>query len=396
MMTTTRQSLLYICVGVGLTLIAAGLFPFANTLPAAFAQDEPLTTPESAPVEATPQTATTANTLVNIPKPTGNNSYCLVCHNQPWRAVTLQDGYILNLYVDPRVIEASVHGSSSASGALGCVDCHGEDSFPHNSSTPTGARDYALKAVEMCYTCHQLQADDLAVGLHEQAILAGNKEAAVCTDCHGAHAVQPGTNQPQLVAGVCGTCHVSTYNEWRSSAHVDIGPLGCAKCHSPHSQELRVGSSDELCLNCHKAPSGIYAHTQHISSESHPVQCVDCHMYRTTDVLTTSVALMPTGHTMLMDTRPCNSCHEQLEVTGKWSQIIRGIDTELISQRDSLQARVSELESKLNTTEPGSQNIQLVQGLIAGLGLGITIAIVVIPRALRNHRREENGEENDE
>jgi hypothetical protein len=119
-------------------------------------------------------------------------------------------------------------------------------------------------------------------------------------------------------------------------------------------------------------------------------------MYRTTDVLTTSVALMPTGHTMLMDTRPCNSCHEQLEVTGKWSQIIRGIDTELISQRDSLQARVSELESKLNTTEPGSQNIQLVQGLIAGLGLGITIAIVVIPRALRNHRREENGEENDE
>lgn len=388
-MTHLNRRLIILCVGTGLTLIVAGLFPLFAGQPIASAQEA---TPEAA-LEALAEATVEAAPGGAAPAGTGDNGYCTVCHNQPWRAVTLQDGYILNLYVDPQTVARSVHGDSNPQGALGCVDCHGEDSFPHNGPTPVNSRVYSINAVQMCNTCHEQEAADLQHGLHEKAILAGNLKAAVCTDCHGAHDVQPATNHPQLVAGVCGDCHKSTYDEWRSSPHVDIGPLGCAKCHSQHSQELLISDVNELCTNCHKAPGDIYIHEQHIGSTLYDINCADCHMYRESDVEMISVEFQPTGHTMSMDTRPCNSCHEQLEISGQWPEITNTVNERILAERDELQKRVNELEREAQTVEEptGPNTIQLTQGLIIGLGLGITLALVLIPRFVRNGRRKEES-----
>ncbi len=368
-MDTRRSTLIIWLIGLGLTLIGAGLAP----LLVARAQDVE-TTPE--PVAMIEQNAATAI------QPTGDNGYCALCHSQPWRTVTLRSGEILNLYVDAGLIAASVHGTSSQAGALGCLDCHGRDAFPHSGPTPSDRRTYAIDSVQICTTCHTQQLAELETGLHDQAILAGNLAAAVCTDCHGAHDVRRVSQFPQLVAGVCGDCHTTTLAEWRASAHVEIGPLGCGSCHSPHSQRLRVeGDTDTLCLNCHKEMPLLFVHATHVSTES-PVVCADCHMFRGADTQRTAAngTPMSTGHSMQLDTTPCNTCHEQLVASGEWARLIADRQAEAAVAAPTAPAETA--ASGQPTGVEGSY-IQLFQGLILGLGFGMTAAAVFIARGSR-------------
>jgi hypothetical protein len=129
-MNTPRRRLILFLTGMGLTLIVLGLLPLL-----ALAQDEGGEATEAAPIEAADETtaeATAEATLgaeapiydLNVEPitPTGDNSYCAVCHTLPWRAAVLQDGTQLNLFVNPETIANSVHGTGSNEGPLGCVD----------------------------------------------------------------------------------------------------------------------------------------------------------------------------------------------------------------------------------------------------------------------------------
>ncbi|MCU0511967.1 MAG: cytochrome c3 family protein [Anaerolineae bacterium] len=373
MTATLRHRLILFCLGSGLTLLAAGILPFF--VPVAQAQEQPpVTTPEAAPAEPSLTQPDNGEPVI-AREPTGDNSYCAVCHSQPWRAVTLPYGTILNLFVTPDMIADSVHGTASEHGTLGCIDCHGEDVFPHNQPSPTDARSYTLNAVAMCTACHVEEAEQLATGLHEEAILAGNRNAAVCTDCHGAHDIQPGENEPDLVAGICGDCHEDTLVQWQTSAHLDIGPLGCATCHSPHSQRMRVaGGEDATCRNCHTQMPELYVHQTHLVADSQ-VNCLNCHMYRTD----TPDGLALAGHTMHMDTQPCITCHQELVDTGRWQQLT-GLNSEITAERDALQSRVLALEAAQAEPAADSNLIPTLQGLLVGLGLGMTLGIVFFTR----------------
>ncbi len=378
------RRLMGLCFGMGLTLLCAGLLPLL--IVPALAQETPVATEETAS-ETTPAAASTDEPIVVAKEPTGDNGYCAVCHSQPWRAVTLRDGYILNLFVPAETIANSVHGDNNPQGKLGCLDCHGEDAFPHNEPTPNNARDYTLDAVSICTECHTDSADELMAGLHEEAIVAGNRNAAVCTDCHGDHDIQSAPQQPQLVAGVCGDCHTDTLSQWQSSAHVEIGPLGCATCHSPHTQRIRAENGDTdanaVCINCHKNDTmpDLYAHDTHISDTSE-VQCIDCHMHTETIGL---VGTELSSHTMLLDTAPCTTCHQELVDSGRWEEITGRSDAELVAQRDELQKRIIELETEIEE-QPATENdgfISTLQGLLVGLGFGITFAAVFFTRSRR-------------
>lgn len=432
-MSNNKRAFIVLLVGIGLTLILAGLTPILVAQDTsdpeaedAAAQDaeaadedsesesaavEETEAPAKATSEASPQVTDVLDAteeplaiydVTGEPvEVTGDNSYCMVCHNQPWHTVTLPDGSILNLYVNPQTIAASVHGVNSSIGQLGCIDCHGADSFPHNKPSPVDDRAYTLDSVSICANCHLPQVEELESGLHEQAILRGNHEAAVCTDCHGAHDIQPVVEEPQLIAGVCGDCHTTTLAEWQASAHVEIGPLGCATCHSQHTQRIRAGNSpNELCINCHNDPPESWVHTQHASADI-PVECVDCHMY--TEASDGAVPVVfspgetPTGHTMLLDSRPCNTCHEQLLVSGEWFRI--GGDSEVLQlERNALQQRVNELEAQAGEQPEASQPsfTQLLQGLILGLGFGITAAAIFIARGNRQLTPASTSEEHSE
>lgn len=368
---TSQQHRVPLFAGVGILLILAALV----VLPLGVAAQE--ATPEPAPLE-TPEVTQAAVPVYDLGappvEPTGDNSYCLVCHSQPWRVATLGDGTQLNIYVNHRTIANSVHGETSSGGALGCVDCHGNN-FPHGP-TPQTAREYALQAVNACVSCHANEARDMQLGLHEQAIMAGNLDAAVCTDCHGAHNVERVVEQADLIAGVCGNCHVSSYGEWRVSAHVDLGPLGCATCHSPHTQMIRGGNTaNELCMSCHgeKMPN-LWVHENHLADAT-GVGCVDCHMYPLSEIglaqaIPVSVGTRDTGHTMHVGTVACTTCHESQPVQNQPVTVIEAVP-------------IGVREPETQQVPPNA--VPLVQGLLVGLGIGATAAAIIIARGNKKH-----------
>lgn len=360
-----------------------------------FAQDdtEAAATEEAAAAAATAEPAAPGEVdlyeypsdLVIAIEPTGENGYCTICHNQPQRTIRLQDGTILNLFVNPEMVEASVHGPTDDSPGLGCLDCHGADAFPHVGPPPADGRQYTLDAVELCTSCHVGQGEDLQHGLHAQAIEAGNVEAAVCTDCHGAHHIQSAENRPELVAGVCGDCHETTLAEWQVSPHADMGPLGCATCHNYHAQTLRVGeSSTELCLNCHGDMPDVYPHETHINATSE-VACADCHMYTGSDddlaQTISTLDMASTGHSMMMDTAPCTTCHAEMTESGEWADILNA----RFDGAPAAAEAVTPADEEAHAADAGTGNLRFVlQGLLAGLGLGITFTIVFVTRNQRS------------
>lgn len=366
----------------GVFLVMCGLMLWA--IPAVVAQDDDGETD-------TENVAIVDDEIQVAIEPTGKNGYCTICHDQPLRTTRLADGTILNLYVNPGMIIGSVHGPTEDSPGLGCLDCHGEDAFPHNDAPPTDGRVYTLEMNNLCTSCHVEQSEDLSMGLHAMAISEGNMEAAVCTDCHSAHHVQTVENFPQLVAGVCGDCHENALHEWQISAHADIGPLGCASCHNHHAQTLRVGeTTTELCLNCHQdnMPEDLYVHETHLDG-ANAVSCEECHMATGTSVQLVSseppVESM-VGHSMLLDSTPCTECHEQLIANGEWTRIIS--ERYALTLQESPEAADVEDGEHSEDDDHGddddsANNLLTLQGLLVGLGLGVTLTIVFVTRSQR-------------
>lgn len=374
-MNTTKRHWIISLFGIGLTLMLAGIMPLFMPVTVAYAQEAP---PPNDDVGLYDLTSTPI-------VPTGENSYCAVCHSTPSRVAISADGYIRNLYVPPSSVANSVHGDGNANGTLGCVDCHGADSFPHD--TPfLNRRDYTLKTNQLCVGCHVDQARDLQNGLHEQAIMAGNKEAAVCTDCHGAHDVQHVTRHPQLLAAVCGDCHATTIQEWRTSPHINVDVLGCGTCHSPHAQTLRIASreANDLCMNCHGAMPTIWVHSQHEDTILMTTGCVDCHMYAPDHA---NGGRIGTGHSMAIETIACTSCH---------ADIAQRISTgELVVPESRPVITTAPTEESQEASVP-ADTIALIQGLILGIGFGITGAAVFITRGNKPTHPKEKEDVKDE
>lgn len=121
---------------------------------------------------------------------TGDDSYCLLCHGSV-QTYTLADGTAIQLGVDAAALAASVHGTASPDGRMGCVDCHGPSAYPHEAP-PASLREYRQTMSQICLDCHQDDSD------HYEDVLAKNI-AVGCADCHGAHAVQPAETLQDLI-----------------------------------------------------------------------------------------------------------------------------------------------------------------------------------------------------
>jgi predicted CXXCH cytochrome family protein len=181
----------------------------------------------------------------------------LICHAQPDQSIPLPDGSMLDISVDPEGIEHSVHGELG----LGCIDCHGEDAFPHDDPLPPSARVFTIEMASICTDCHTAQANELIDSVHASALTGGNLRAATCVDCHGAHEVQPPDNPP-VIAQTCGACHQFVFGEFETSVHGESLLAGdpnvptCTNCHGVHGIEhpttaLFRNRSPELCAECH-------------------------------------------------------------------------------------------------------------------------------------------------
>lgn len=259
---------------------------------------------------------------------------CLACHGDKTLTTTNAAGKTVSLYVDPDKAKASIHGSS-----LSCVDCHKdikssphtvtpakvscagchaeaqakyEHSFHATTRKPDGSapatcadchgdvhailpatdpksRVFHTNIPATCGTCHGQKFLMESTGnsnqpfvsyqesVHGRAVENGSRQAAVCTDCHGAHDILPANHAASRinkfnVPGTCGTCHAGVQQAYVQSVHGQAVARGnglapvCTDCHGIHTI---------------KAPKGPYsASGEHESATDEALardSCAGCH-----------------------------------------------------------------------------------------------------------------------
>lgn len=192
-----------------------------------------------------------------------DNDYCLACHSQPDLEMTLSGGERLSLTINADDFRNSVHGEANSWQPMACTDCHENYRYPHEPVTIASIRDYSLHKYAVCATCHEQNYDHTLDSVHGEALAQGVKEAAVCTDCHGAHDTTPPDEPRAQISLTCEQCHSEIFSEYAESVHgaallVESNPdvPTCVDCHGVHTIEdpttaiFRV-SSPQMCGQCH-------------------------------------------------------------------------------------------------------------------------------------------------
>jgi hypothetical protein len=188
------------------------------------------------------------------------NETCLSCHATPGMETTLPSGEILYLTVDPEVFNHSIHGEQG----YACVQCHTDiTSYPHRPLEAQTRRDVSLLYYQNCARCHMDKYDATMDSVHEQALENGNKDAALCVDCHGYHDVTDPAEPRSKIPQTCERCHSQIYAEYADSVHgealLDEGNPDvptCIDCHGVHNVSGPSNSdfrlfSPQLCAECH-------------------------------------------------------------------------------------------------------------------------------------------------
>jgi hypothetical protein len=165
----------------------------------------------------------------------------------------------ISAYVNAAKYSKSVHGQQQ----MTCAGCHpGRETYPHPTLETADSRTYTLLHNETCQDCHpaQVEAQD---SVHTRMLAAGNIEAAVCVDCHGAHNTLSLRESRVEIAVACRQCHSTIYDEYYHSVHgtalreqnnQDVP--SCIDCHGSHNFEdprttqFRL-NSPQLCGSCH-------------------------------------------------------------------------------------------------------------------------------------------------
>jgi cytochrome b subunit of formate dehydrogenase len=253
---------------------------------------------------------------------------CLTCHADNTLTKEL-NGKQISLFVDGKKLQHSIHGSMK----LACVDCHKDvktlahDTPPQKvlcESCHADAKDVYAHSMHArvtstgriaadCQDCHGNAHEVLAGGhsdspinhghipatcgrchgqkflmesngvsaqpfisyqesVHGRATEKGSKEAAVCTDCHGSHAIiSPSEAQSSIykmnVPATCGKCHSEITQAFNQSIHGQaiahgnqLSPV-CTDCHGihsikshkdPNSPVAEQNLSRDTCAHCHE------------------------------------------------------------------------------------------------------------------------------------------------
>lgn len=197
------------------------------------------------------------------PRAQQTEAYCLTCHGQPDLSLTLPSGETLSLYIDQAELGSSAHSPLG----IECQACHTNiTTYPHPAIDFQTRRELTRSYYEACRKCHSVNYDRAQDSMHAQVAAAGNLDAPVCTDCHGAHNVQPPDQPRAHISTTCSRCHAAIYDQYKDSIHgaaliqqdnPDV-PV-CTDCHGVHSiqdprtAQFRVGTP-ELCAGCHADP----------------------------------------------------------------------------------------------------------------------------------------------
>lgn len=195
--------------------------------------------------------------------PAPEDEDCQFCHAVDSLTMTFENGERLGLQVEAQIVGASAHGQAG----LGCADCHQNyQGYPHPAPEYASRRDFQIEHYAICQECHAEQYEAQLDGIHQRALAAGRQEAAICTDCHGAHDITSPGNPPNRIPRTCGQCHTGIFEAYEDSVHgaalldqANPDVPTCVDCHGVHNiadpltEQFRL-RSPEICAGCHADP----------------------------------------------------------------------------------------------------------------------------------------------
>jgi cytochrome b subunit of formate dehydrogenase len=154
--------------------------------------------------------------------------------------------------------QKSIHGQGRAPGiteAAACADCHGDvhTITTHTEETSSVHWSHLAEACARCHSTPEVSPEYAAIVKPMQAYLASaharavadGRHGAVCSDCHGNHAIYPAEDPRsfafhQRVPETCGVCHQEIAAAYKESVHGQAAAHGirdapvCTDCHGEH------------------------------------------------------------------------------------------------------------------------------------------------------------------
>jgi predicted CXXCH cytochrome family protein len=260
-----------------------------------------------------------------LPGAESDDIACIGCHMTQGLSTEFDSSEILPLTIDVEALQSSVHSG------LTCTTCHSNiQAFPHPEKVAKDYREFQLENSDRCRECHGQQFEEQRDGNHAHALEAGNRNAAVCIDCHGSHAIRRTDQQPRyIISASCGRCHGAIYAEYIESAHgkallenSDPYVPGCADCHNAHNQEdpdtqsFRL-KSPRLCAKCH-GDAGLMG-KYGLSADVFNTYVADFHG-STVTLFEKQHPDQPVNMALCID---CHGIHNILETTDKNSTVIK-------------------------------------------------------------------------
>jgi len=211
---------------------------------------------------------------------------CQGCHG-PGRTLPYLAGSLF--HTGPHAdYDHSFHAKAITNGskAATCLDCHAKNRDLTTILPATDSRSTINRAniADTCGRCHGdksvMQGSGISnrpllsyrESVHAQAIARGNMSAAVCTDCHNSHNIEPAANSTSSIAkanipSTCGKCHSTESTEFMQSIHGQAVARGvsrspaCTDCHGIHKILVPVDHGTktpttavgtESCAKCHE------------------------------------------------------------------------------------------------------------------------------------------------
>ncbi|MBD3266454.1 hypothetical protein GF373_07265, partial [bacterium] len=208
---------------------------------------------------------------------------CGQCHFD----VALMDRYGLASAEQETLFKGSVHAEEVRAGnenAPTCVECHGyhEILALRNPESPSNFMNVAYT----CGQCHNTEKEQWLESVHGESVFRGHKDAPVCTDCHGEHAILRPEEEESPVSplnvskNTCGRCHSSIvindkygiasqkvenyFDSYHGLAtqHKSQRAANCASCHGVHlilpsDNPRSTVSKERLVETCGKCHPGI-------------------------------------------------------------------------------------------------------------------------------------------
>jgi hypothetical protein len=216
-------------------------------------------------------TALTAGSAVAAPasQEGTDNEFCLGCHSNPGMSKTFPNGDVLSLYIDSAKFTQAVHWQEG----IACITCHeAMTQVPHPEFAAQTKRDAKYQLYTVCQECHFERYNSVLDSVHQTALAGGNKNAAICTDCHNPHTQTRITDKETgevllsahlAIPQTCAQCHSAIYDAYKESVHgkalTEFGNLDvptCIDCHGVHdiqdptTAQFR-NDTPLLCAKCH-------------------------------------------------------------------------------------------------------------------------------------------------